>query len=133
VLRLLLYYLRFQLSRRLIVAKRQNKNGSDIAKGDEFNATTTVTLVDAGNGLTDVTLTHIATKNGELFVESVVNWYGMSAVAVAAIQDSLSKAKLVCDAPQKHKGFKALVKEWRKLTQALGHLNDHGDELPNVD
>ena len=112
--------------------KRIPKNLSDIAKGDVFESATATNLVDAGAGLTDVTLTHTVSKNGQAFVDSVVNWYGLGAVGVAAIQDSLAKATVTA-APQTHKGFKALVKDWRKLTKALGHLNDAGDALPNVD
>lgn len=110
------------------MAKRKIQNTKAIAKGDQFEVTTSFTMGDSGQaGLTDVTLTHIAEKNGEIFVDSSATWYGLDTVGVAAVKDALGHAGLVNGTVQLT-GFQALVNEWRKVTTALGHLNDAGDK-----
>ncbi len=131
MLRLLAYYCYFSLFRRFIVVKKRiDRNKKDIARGDEYEVETSLDLVGAGD-VTDVTLTHTVTKNGDLFHETISRWFGLSSVGVAAIESAMAK-----NVPKgKHgiKGFKALIKYWRTITKALGHLNDAGDAMPGVD
>jgi hypothetical protein len=116
------------------MSKRLKCNTKDLAKGDKFQVTTAIELTDAGVAppgggpkLTDCTLIHNVTKNGENFVDSSTTWFGLADTGVAAIQDSIRKGGLTAGT-KSITGFKALVAEWRTLTAVMAHLNDAGDE-----
>ena len=107
---------------------RKNLNKTDLAKGDQFVVTTKVEFSDVdGDKVTDCTLVHDVDKNGANFVTSTTTWFGLGDAGVVAIKESLAKGGVV-DGTKNVSGFKALVKEWRKVTKALSHLNDLGDK-----
>ena len=125
--RLLVRYLLFVLfERKRIGMTRVNFNKKDVAKGDSFTVVTTVDYATVDGGLTDVTLTHKVSKNGDHFHDTTSTWYGLGSVGVAAIKDSLAQAGLAAGTSH-HAGFQALVNEWKKITKFLTHLNAAGD------
>ena len=110
------------------MAKRTRRNVEPVAKGDKFTVTNEVTFLDVdGDNVTDCVLKHCVDKNGANFVDSVTTWYGLDDVTLEAFQDALAKAGLK-NGTREVKGFQKLMKEWKKLTQALTHINNAGDE-----
>jgi hypothetical protein len=111
------------------MGKRKERNVLPVAKGDVFAVTTAITFDDVdGDGVADCTFTQSTEKNGALFHTGVETWYGLGNDGVAAVKASLNKAG-VASGSVTLTGFSKWIHHERKLTAALGHLNDAGDEL----
>jgi hypothetical protein len=123
----------FKLNRRnLAVAKRIKRNVKPLAKGDVFVVTNNLDFVDVdGDGVTDAVFTHKATKNGSLFVESQLTWYGLDDTGIAAIREAFAAGGFG-QGTHELRGFKALCREWRKHTKALAKLDDLGEAAADV-
>ena len=104
---------------------RVNRNKKpQIKAGDKYAVSTNVELVDVdGDGAVDMTLTQVTTRNGDLFFESRMVWYGIDPVIAEAFAETF-KSELGTDIPVKN--FGQLVKHFKMLVKGTEKITDVG-------
>ena len=109
--------------------KNERNREKNVRPGDVYVVNTDVEVVDVdGDGLMDVVFTHTVDKNGEKFVNTVVEWYGLGDEVAEAFVQTLSGVGLVEEENVEYTKFNQVVKHWKQLTRALAKINKLGDQ-----
>ena len=104
--------------------KRVNRNKKpQIKPGDKYTVSNDVEIVDVdGDGAVDMRLTHMTKRNGDLFFEGKMVWYGIDLVIAevfaATYQPLRGEDVSIKNFGQLVKHFKILVKGTEKITDA---------------
>jgi len=102
--------------------------------GDTYKYEVAVEIVDVnGDGIKDLSLTHTCTNltTGLKCVSATIVWECLDDMTVVAFNESLERAGVV-DSTQTLDRFTDVVKEWKKLTKSLEHINKLGEQFATV-
>jgi hypothetical protein len=110
------------------VQKVKKLNRKDVEVGNVYSVVNTVLVEDVdGDGVSDITLTHQVDKNGGSFVEASVTWYGIIPGVVEQFLAKLKELGFEDGTVTETKKFGNVVKEWKKITEFLKHINELAD------
>lgn len=100
----------------------------DLKKGEVYQVTNDVEVADVdGDEVQDVVFTHEILRDGNVVVQSKTTWFGLGQDIADAFVAALEDVGVTDGETVEVVGFKKVVRDWRKLTKALGKLNDIGD------
>jgi len=116
------------MGKKIKKVKGDKPNRKAPKKGDAYVISNDVEIVDVdGNGVADLRAVHKVTKNGELFVDSTVVWYGLDDETMSAFVAALEDSGLVDDEVIETTKFNEVAKSWKNLTKFLKKINDLAD------
>ncbi len=111
--------------------KKTKKERRGPQAGDTYRYEIDIEVVDVnGDGINDLVLTQSCTNLtiGVKCISARVVWEGMSDAAVVGFEESLEKAG-VEDTVKSFDRFSDVVKECKKLTKMLEHINRFGERF----
>ena len=105
--------------------KADKPNRKAPKKGDAYVISNDIEIVDVdGDGVADLRAVHKVAKNGELFVDATVVWYGLDDETMSVFVAALEDAGLVDDDVVETTKFNEVAKSWKNLTKFLKKIND---------
>lgn len=103
---------------------------AEIKAGDQYRVTNVIKTADVdGDGSADLTMSHTVTRNGQLFHQQEIVWYGIDPFVAQAFGEHL-KDLLGTDIPMR--SFGRLVRHWKKLHRVMSKIMDVGTEMASA-
>jgi len=107
--------------------KVKGPNRKRVVKGDVYFVDNGVEIVDVdGDGVADLVATHNVSKNGSVFIDAKVVWYGLEEEVVAGFLSAIEDSGLLEDFETDK--FAKVNKSWKKLTRFLNSINKMADQ-----
>lgn len=96
--------------------KEKGPNRGKVQSGDNYVVNTTASRVDIdGDGVSDLLLSHKVTKNGSLFVDASVAWYGLEDEVLDLFEQVLTEEGVLAEFETNR--FGDVAKAWKRLAK----------------